>query len=35
MGIESNGMVLAASPEGGGAVLVDPGAAAVPGTRVR
>jgi methionyl-tRNA synthetase len=35
MGIESNGMVLAASPEGGGAVLVDPGTAAVPGTRVR
>jgi methionyl-tRNA synthetase len=35
MGIESNGMVLAASPDGGGAVLVDPGPAAVPGTRVR
>ena len=35
MGIESNGMVLAASPDGGGAVLVDPGTAAVPGTRVR
>ncbi|HQZ39331.1 MAG TPA: methionine--tRNA ligase [Vicinamibacterales bacterium] len=34
MGIESNGMVLAASPEGGGALLVnaEPGA---PGTRVR
>ncbi|MCC7242745.1 MAG: methionine--tRNA ligase [Acidobacteria bacterium] len=34
MGIESNGMVLAASPEGGGALLIDaePGA---PGTRVR
>jgi methionyl-tRNA synthetase len=34
MGIESNGMVLAASPEGGGAMLInaEPG---VPGTRVR
>jgi methionyl-tRNA synthetase len=34
MGIESNGMVLAASPEGGGALLVNAEPAA-PGTRVR
>jgi methionyl-tRNA synthetase len=34
MGIESNGMVLAASPEGGGAQLVSAEPAA-PGTRVR
>jgi methionyl-tRNA synthetase len=34
MGIESNGMVLAASPEGGGALLVSAEPAA-PGTRVR
>jgi len=35
MGIESNGMVLAASAEGGKPVLIDPGQDAVPGTRVR
>ncbi|MGE3277228.1 MAG: methionine--tRNA ligase [Vicinamibacterales bacterium] len=34
MGIESNGMVLAASPEGGGAILLNP-EPATPGTRVR
>jgi methionyl-tRNA synthetase len=34
MGIESNGMVLAASPEGGGAMLVN-AEPATPGTRVR
>jgi methionyl-tRNA synthetase len=34
MGIESNGMVLAASPEGGGAMLVN-AEPAPPGTRVR
>jgi len=34
MGIESNGMVLAASPEGGGALLLNAEPAA-PGTRVR
>jgi methionyl-tRNA synthetase len=34
MGIESNGMVLAASPEGGGALLVN-AEPATPGTRVR
>jgi methionyl-tRNA synthetase len=34
MGIESNGMVLAASPEGGGALLLN-AESAVPGTRVR
>ena len=34
MGIESNGMVLAASPEDGGAILLTPGDAP-PGTRVR
>jgi methionyl-tRNA synthetase len=34
MGIESNGMVLAASPEGGGAMLVNAEGAS-PGTRVR
>ena len=34
MGLESNGMVLAASPDGGGAIVlnVEP---ATPGTRVR
>jgi methionyl-tRNA synthetase len=35
MGIESKGMVLAASAEGGKPVLVDPGQDAAPGTRVR
>lgn len=34
MGIESNGMVLAASPDGGGPILLNPEPAA-PGTRVR
>jgi methionyl-tRNA synthetase len=34
MGIESNGMVLAASPEGGGALILN-AEPAVPGTRVR
>ena len=34
MGIESNGMVLAASPEGGGALLLN-AEPATPGTRVR
>ena len=34
MGIESNGMVLAASPEGGGAIVLNAEPAA-PGTRVR
>jgi methionyl-tRNA synthetase len=34
MGIESNGMVLAASPEGGGAMLLN-AEPAPPGTRVR
>lgn len=34
MGIESNGMVLAASPEGGGAILLN-AEPAEPGTRVR
>ena len=34
MGIESNGMVLAASPEGGGAQILNAEPAA-PGTRVR
>jgi methionyl-tRNA synthetase len=34
MGIESNGMVLAASPEGGGAMLLN-AEGATPGTRVR
>ena len=34
MGIESNGMVLAASPEGGGALLLN-AEPAIPGTRVR
>lgn len=34
MGIESNGMVLAASPEGGGALLLN-AEPSVPGTRVR
>jgi methionyl-tRNA synthetase len=34
MGIESNGMVLAASPDGGGALLLN-SEPAVPGTRVR
>jgi methionyl-tRNA synthetase len=35
MGIESKGMVLAASADGGKPVLVDPGQDAAPGTRVR
>jgi methionyl-tRNA synthetase len=35
MGIESNGMVLAASPEGGKAVLVSFDEPLAPGTRVR
>ena len=35
MGIESNGMVLAASPEGGKAMLVSFDEAPAPGTRVR
>ncbi len=35
MGIESNGMVLAASPEGGGALLVSFEGEVPPGTRVR
>jgi methionyl-tRNA synthetase len=35
MGIESKGMVLAASAEGGKPVLIDPGQDAAPGTRVR
>jgi methionyl-tRNA synthetase len=35
MGIESKGMVLAASAEGGKPVLIDPGQDATPGTRVR
>jgi methionyl-tRNA synthetase len=35
MGIESQGMVLAASAEGGKPVLIDPGQDAAPGTRVR
>jgi methionyl-tRNA synthetase len=34
MGIESNGMVLAASPESGGAMLIN-AEGATPGTRVR
>jgi methionyl-tRNA synthetase len=35
MGIESNGMVLASSSEGGKPTLVSPGEGAVPGDRVR
>jgi methionyl-tRNA synthetase len=35
MGIESNGMVLAASSEAGTPILVDPGPGAQPGMRVR
>jgi methionyl-tRNA synthetase len=35
MGIESNGMVLAASPEGGGPILVSFETPPAPGTRVR
>ena len=35
MGIESNGMVLASSSEGGKPVLVSPGDGAVPGDRVK
>ena len=35
MGIESNGMVLAASAEGGKAVLLSVEQPAAPGTRVR
>jgi tRNA-binding EMAP/Myf-like protein len=34
MGMESNGMVLAASPDGGGAIVLNAEPAA-PGTRVR
>ena len=34
MGIESNGMVLASSSEGGKPILVAPGEGAVPGDRV-
>ena len=35
MGVESNGMVLAASPDGGGATLVGFDQPPAPGTRVR
>jgi len=35
MGIESNGMVLAASPEGGGPILLAVDESVAPGTRVR
>jgi methionyl-tRNA synthetase len=35
MGIESNGMVLAASTDAGAPILVEPGAGAAPGMRVR
>ena len=35
MGIESNGMILAASPQGGGPILVTFDEAPAPGTRVR
>jgi methionyl-tRNA synthetase len=35
MGIESNGMVLASSSEGGKPILIAPGEGAVPGDRVR
>jgi methionyl-tRNA synthetase len=35
MGIESNGMVLAASPEGGKPILVSFDTPPAPGTRVR
>jgi methionyl-tRNA synthetase len=35
MGIESNGMVLAASTEAGAPILVEPGTGAAPGMRVR
>ena len=35
MGIESNGMVLASSSEGGKPILVAPGEGAEPGQRVR
>ena len=35
MGIESNGMVLAASPDGGKAVLVSFEQTLAPGTRIR
>ncbi len=35
MGIESNGMVLAASTEAGAPILVEPGPGAAPGMRVR
>ena len=35
MGVESNGMVLAASPEGGKATIVSFDEAPAPGTRVR
>jgi len=35
MGIESNGMVLAASTEAGAPILIEPGPSAAPGMRVR
>ena len=35
MGIESNGMVLAASTDAGAPILIEPGAGAAPGMRVR
>ena len=35
MGIESNGMVLAASTEAGVPILIEPGSGAAPGMRVR
>jgi methionyl-tRNA synthetase len=35
MGIESNGMVLAASPEGGAPILVGVDERVAPGTRIR
>jgi len=35
MGIESNGMILAASTEAGAPILIAPGEGAAPGMRVR
>jgi methionyl-tRNA synthetase len=35
MGIESNGMVLAAATEAGAPILIEPGDGAAPGMRVR
>ena len=35
MGIESNGMVLAASTDAGAPILIEPGPGAAPGMRVR